>query len=178
MTYIVYKTTNLINNRWYIGVHKTNKDRTYLGSGDLILDAIKKHGAESFIRETLYTYATDTEAYAKEAELVTTDVVKDRMSYNVRLGGSGGWERHLNTDKIIVKDKSGKRLKVNRNDVRYLNGELIPWNRGIPQPKSANEKRSMAAKGKPKARYMCIKCNKSVAIQSKDRHNRRPDHQD
>ena len=177
MQHIVYKTTNLINGRWYIGVHKLSyRPETYYGSGDLILAAIEKHGRSNFSRETLHTYNTPEEAYTKEAELVTDEVVKDRMSYNIRLGGEGGWERHGNTNKIIVKNKEGKRLKVDRDDYRYLNGELIPYNKGIPQLKSVNEKRSLASKGKPKARTICPICNKSVAIQSMTRHLRRADH--
>ena len=148
-----------------------------MGSGKLLEHAIEKYGRSNFSRETLYTYGTTEEAYAKEAELVTEDVVKDNMSYNIMLGGQGGWERHGNTNKIIVKNKEGKRLKVDRDDPRYLNGELTPYNKGIPQRKSVNEKRSQAMLGKPKARTMCPICNKSVAIQSMKRHLRRPDHQ-
>ena len=41
--FIVYKTTNLINSKIYIGVHKVvTPDDTYLGSGKLIKKAIKK----------------------------------------------------------------------------------------------------------------------------------------
>ena len=150
----------------------------YMGSGDLISAAIEKYGRSNFSRETLYTYKTTAEAYAKEAELVTEEVVKNKQSYNIKLGGDGGWEHHSNTDKIIVIDKDGNRFKVDRNDTRYLNGEVEPWNKGIPQHKSVNEKRSQTMLGKPKARTTCHICNKSVAIQSMARHLRRPDHQD
>lgn len=39
---IIYKTTNLITGKCYIGQHYTDADDGYLGSGILILLSIKK----------------------------------------------------------------------------------------------------------------------------------------
>lgn len=172
-TYTVYKTTNLINGRWYIGVHKRRyKKDSYIGSGDLIREAIKKYGKSNFVNEILFTYDTATEAYDKERELVTEDVIKDKMSYNIKLGGEGGWERHNNTNKVIVKDADGNKLKVDKDDPRYISGELVSWNKGITQNKDTNAKRSAALKGIEHERYVC-ECGASVARQSSamNRHN-------
>lgn len=41
--YIVYKTTNTVNNMWYIGQHKTNNlEDGYLGSGTDLKAALEK----------------------------------------------------------------------------------------------------------------------------------------
>ena len=43
MYYIVYKTTNKINGKIYVGMHETNKiNDVYLGSGWNLLQAINK----------------------------------------------------------------------------------------------------------------------------------------
>jgi hypothetical protein len=47
---IIYKTTNSINGKIYIGKAKFN-DPNYLGSGILLAKAIKKYKRESFIKE-------------------------------------------------------------------------------------------------------------------------------
>ena len=87
--YIVYKTTNIVNNMIYIGVHKTdNLDDGYIGSGKFFKLAIKKYGKMSFKREILFTYNNIEDAYNKEKELVNEEFVKSNDTYNLVCGGS------------------------------------------------------------------------------------------
>ena len=55
MQYIVYKTVNIENGNFYIGVHKQYCEGFdgYLGSGTGLKRAIKKYGKENFKYEKL-----------------------------------------------------------------------------------------------------------------------------
>ena len=91
MYWCIYKITNLINGKTYIGQHKYKKlNDNYMGSGVLIKRAIKKHGIENFKKEILYSRiqyretADDMERFsiAKERKL-------GKAEYNLADGGEG-----------------------------------------------------------------------------------------
>lgn len=97
MYYIIYKTTNLINGKIYIGKHKSTKLEFdgYFGSGLNLNRAISKYGIENFERETLYIFnndkeCSDKECSDKERELVNEDFCDRDDTYNIALGGTGG----------------------------------------------------------------------------------------
>ena len=91
--YLVYKTTNLVNGKIYIGKHETdNLDDGYIGSGNLLKRAIEKYGHENFKREILFECSSKEEMDAKEAELVNEDFLKRKDVYNIKLGGEGGFD--------------------------------------------------------------------------------------
>lgn len=86
--HFVYRTTNKVNGKYYIGVHSTWKlDDGYLGSGKRLKRAIIKHGLENFTIEILQFFETRNEALAQEKELVTEKLVKDPMCMNLCQGG-------------------------------------------------------------------------------------------
>ena len=89
MSYIIYKTTNTTNGKYYVGVTNGNK-LGYLGSGRALLSAIKEYGRENFVRETLEVFETEAEAYGREAQIVNETFVADRNTYNLGKGGKGG----------------------------------------------------------------------------------------
>jgi len=129
MYHIIYKTTNTINKKWYIGYHSTtNINDEYLGSGKLIISAIKKYGKESFIKEILYIFPTKEEALLKEKELVNEDIVNDRSTYNSKIGGEGGWDHILKRIKEDIEFKKKMYLKVSKTlKNSYASGKIKGW---------------------------------------------------
>jgi hypothetical protein len=117
--HLVYRTTNLLNGRYYIGIHSTsNIDDGYLGSGRRIKAEIKKYGQENFKREILESYPTRQEVLKREAELVTEELRQDSLCLNLKNGGEGGWE-HLNDNSEVQRAKGRKgnaSIKILAND--------------------------------------------------------------
>jgi len=89
----VYKTINMVNGKYYIGVKTGSRhiDDAYFGSGHLLHKAIKKYGIENFRKEILWNFSTPEECFEKEREIVTEELVRDENCYNVALGGKGGY---------------------------------------------------------------------------------------
>ena len=86
---IIYKTTNLINNKIYIGKDCKNKP-SYYGSGILIKRAIKKYGKENFKKETLEVCNKDNICEREIfwiSELNSQDI---KIGYNICNGGESG----------------------------------------------------------------------------------------
>jgi len=108
--YTVYKTTNTINNKIYIGVHKTtNSNDSYLGSGNLIKKAILKYGKESFTKSILFEYDNSEDAYLKESQIVNNSFIKQTNTYNISMGGLGGKELTQSHKNQIRKSRIGKK---------------------------------------------------------------------
>ncbi len=91
--YIIYETKNLVNNKIYIGYHKTLTPYIfdgYFGSGLALKRAIEKYGVENFKQTTLHVFETLSETLLKEKEIVNKKFINQSNTYNMRVGGKGG----------------------------------------------------------------------------------------
>jgi hypothetical protein len=107
---IIYKTTNLINGKWYIGKDEKNNPK-YLGSGLLLNKAIEKHGRDNFKKEMLAECADKHKLAELERKIIAeTGAVTDTMAYNIAPGGNGGhiWGDFDDVRKIEIRAKMKK----------------------------------------------------------------------
>lgn len=112
MYYVIYKITNKINNKIYIGAHQTTDlDDSYMGSGKYLTRAIAKHGVQNFTREILFMYDNPIDMFAKEAELVNDDFLSEENTYNLKVGGYGGWDLPRSFRSEELKTELGRRAR-------------------------------------------------------------------
>ena len=108
--YLIYKITNNLNNKFYIGKHETNNlDDNYFGSGKALNEAIKKYGLENFTKTILFYCQNRKEMNLLEQCVVSLDFIKRHDVYNMCQGGEGGdtWKcvgrKHSKTTKEYLK---------------------------------------------------------------------------
>lgn len=104
---IIYKTTNLINGKIYVGQDFYNNS-DYLGSGVYLNRAIKKYGKENFTKEILQECSNKDELNDRERFWIKELKSNNReLGYNLTEGGTGGDTYSLQTEerKELIKNK-------------------------------------------------------------------------
>lgn len=141
----IYKTTNLINNKIYIGQHiapQFEPDK-YIGSGQRLKLAIKKYGIENFKNELLCECNSQEELNEKEIYYINYyNSTNRKIGYNLTIGGQ------LNTSttagRIWVK-KDDYSTQILPEDLDkylaegYIKGRVVknnPWNKGLTKETS------------------------------------------
>jgi group I intron endonuclease len=107
----IYKVTNLINQKYYIGMHSTNNlEDGYMGSGERITRSIKKYGKENFKFEILEMLPNRDLLKKRENEIVNQILLEDTLCMNLVYGGGGGFispegvkKGRKKTDEILKK---------------------------------------------------------------------------
>lgn len=142
LKYIVYITVNLLNGKFYIGVHRTNPDvfDGYIGNDiynqncatqDYTLHkAVRKYGYENFKRTTIEIFPDTPEgkkaALQLEKQIVTKTLIKSKSCYNMVVGGCGG-EREVCNKKVYMFALNGNFLrsfKNTRNAAEYVYNKI------------------------------------------------------
>lgn len=115
----IYKTTNLINGKMYIGQHKYSGegiDPKYYGNGTTFKKALKKYGKENFKVEILEWCENMDELNEKEKYWIVFYNAKN-IGYNLDDGGKG-IPGYSHTDEA--------KQKISKNNARYWKGKSLP----------------------------------------------------
>ena len=124
MTMIIYKTTNLVNNKIYIG-KQIRPNKNYLGSGLILKEAIKKYGRQNFKKEILETCNDKKTLSEREKYWISFyDSRNKEIGYNITAGGDGGstnnhWvnKKHTDDSKLLI--------SKNHSDVSGANNPMF-----------------------------------------------------
>jgi group I intron endonuclease len=164
--YYIYRITNLINGKTYIGQHKyTELNDRYMGSGKLIRLAIKKHGFENFKKEILVDEISNRDL----ADRLEIAYIREfKPDYNLTKGGTGGdvmspeTKRRMSeamkmrkrgpyseeTRKKISEANKGRTVsEETRKKISEANKGKMAWNKGKLASKETKKKLSESHMG-------------------------------
>lgn len=117
--HFIYKTTNLLSGKYYIGMHSTNDlNDGYMGSGKRLRYSINKYGVENHKREVLEFFESRKQLVAREKEVLTLNEIAKEECLNLCVGGTGGFiseDGHKKGTKKMVEIIS-ERMK---NDIEF-----------------------------------------------------------
>lgn len=112
----IYKITNLINHKVYIGKDATS-DKNYYGSGVYIKKAILKYGKNNFTKEVIDKCDNYEELSIKEKYWINYYKNNNSILYNLTDGGDGGdtWSNNPNIESL--RNKYYKPILI--DDIEY-----------------------------------------------------------
>jgi hypothetical protein len=162
----IYKITNIINNKIYIG--KDTKNRTnYYGSGIIINFAIRKYGKENFKKEILQECNSIEELNEAEKHWIKELNSIRPNGYNITKGGDGGdtysnrseESKKLTSLKLSIKLKEHKTSDETKRKIGLANKIK---NTGHIHSKEHKVKIGLAHKGMKRSKITCENISKSL----------------
>lgn len=137
--HFIYKTVNLINEKFYIGMHSTsNLEDGYIGSGKRLWYSIKKHGRENFKMEILEFLPDRSSLKLREKEIVNSDLLKEELCMNLAHGGHGGFINQESQLKRAIAGNLGLLKKYNE-DPDFRNKMIDTRNTNLHSRESINK---------------------------------------
>jgi group I intron endonuclease len=148
----IYKTTNLINGKIYIGQHLREEfDKKYYGSGKLIQFALKKYGKNNFNVEIIEWLDSIEKLNDAEVKFISAyNSINKKIGYNIALGGN---------NKSVKGTKWSNSARINHEKSREQANEKL---RGKKRSEESKLKQSISSKGKKMSKEWCENISKSL----------------
>ncbi len=148
--HVIYKTTNLINEKFYVGMHSTdNLNDGYMGSGRYLKRSIKKYGANNFKIEYLEYLCSKEKLIEREKAIVTKDFIKNPLCMNLQVGGLGAPDGNWGAKRS---EETKKRMSAWKRTPEMCAKMRLTW-LGRKHKKESCDKMSQTRKG-------TVPCNK------------------
>lgn len=156
--YYLYKITNKLNGKIYIGIHGTNNlDDNYMGSGGPLGKAKKKYGLENFKLEILEFFKTYKEMCLAEAAIVTKDFIKRKDNYNAIPGGQlpyygkrSGSTKYSEGQKLrwsnVSKEEKSHAQSIRGSKKHWTPEKKNEWRENISKANTGNPNRRKGSK--------------------------------
>lgn len=135
----IYKITNRVNGKIYIGKHSTNRiNDGYMGSGVAIQQAIKKYGIHNFSKFILCFCNTEEDLNRAEINYISAyGSLNKNVGYNLTYGGDGVIPTD-ETRKIMSEVHKGENnsfygkhhTESTRKKMSEAHKGIITWNKG------------------------------------------------
>jgi hypothetical protein len=121
--HFIYKTTNVLTERYYFGMHSTDDlDDGYLGSGQRLWYSIRKYGKENHKREITEFCKNRMDLIQREIEIVNLNEVAKEDCMNLKIGGEGN-SGHFGGKALADKLKNDKEFRKIIGRQRSLNAK-------------------------------------------------------
>ena len=166
--YYIYRITNDINGKTYIGQHKYRKlNDNYMGSGVVLKQAYAKYGIENFHKDILvFCIPTKEMADSEEKKFIAQERINNKNGcYNIADGGNGpsGWHPSEETKRKMSEAKLGKPLSeetkrklsaamlgkhLSEEHKRKIGAAMMGKNKGKTRSEETKRKIGAALKGK------------------------------
>ena len=174
--YYIYRITNKVNGKTYIGQHKYRKlNDNYMGSGKLLKLAKKKYGKENFEKEILEFDIPNIDlANDWEQMYILFERAKGKAEYNIANGGQGRLSISEETRRKLSESHKGQTAwnkgKHHCEETRRISEARKgkpSHNKGKPMPEEQKKKISETLKGR---HYHTEEARRKMSETRKGRH--------